>query len=208
MPEKTPDIHAFLGSAPIASRSGPAGIDRRPGQAVCGDIDMRIDLEGTWHYLGSPIGRKELVKLFSTVLRRDDAGDYWLITPSEMCRIRVDDAPFLAVAARADGVGVDQTVTLTTNIDQTVALGGDHPLRLAVNPETGEPRPYVALDHGLEARLTRSVFYQLVELAVAEKVRGEHIYGVWSGGQLFPLAPPAGPDADDCNRDPPASSDA
>ncbi|MEK9671191.1 MAG: DUF1285 domain-containing protein [Rhodospirillaceae bacterium] len=195
MVENTPDIRSFLGSGPVSGPAsaenppGPVGYEVEPRQTVCGDIDMRIGLDGTWFYGGSPIGRKELLNLFSTVLRRDDAGDHWLITPTEICRIRVDDAPFLAVEAHVTGAGDEQNITLRTNIDQTVAMGADHPLRVEVDPKTGEPRPYVALDHGLEARLTRAVFYQLVDLAVEEIVAGEHIYGIWSGGHLFPWAP-------------------
>lgn len=190
MSDHTPDISSFIGAAQ-PGRAGPApvGIELRPRQALCGDIDMRIGLDGTWYYGGSPIGRKELVKLFATVLHRDDAGDHWLITPAEVCRIQVEDAPFLAVEAAIDGEGEAQNVSLRTNIDQTVAINGDHPLRVSVDPETGEPRPYVALDRGLEARVTRSVFYQLVDLAVEETVGGDHILGIWSGGLLFPLGP-------------------
>jgi hypothetical protein len=128
-----------------------------------------------------------LVKLFSTVLHRDDAGDHWLITPAEVCRIQVDDAPYLAVEATVEGSGKDQKITLRTNIDQTVAIGADHPLRVEVDPESLEPRPYVGLERGLEARLTRSVYYQLVELAVEETVEGANIYGIWSEGRLFSI---------------------
>jgi len=188
MSEHTPDISSLIGAAkPGGAGPAPVGIELRPRQALCGDIDMRIGLDGTWHYGGSPIGRKELVKLFATVLHRDDAGDHWLITPAEVCRIQVADAPFLAVEAVVVGEGEGQQVTLRTNIDQTVALGGDHPLRVSIDAETSEPRPYVSLERGLEARLTRSVFYQLVDLAVEETVNGDHIFGIWSGGLLFPL---------------------
>ncbi len=166
---------------------GPAGYVPRPGQIVCGDIDMRIDSQGLWHYLGSPIGRLELVKLFSTVLRRDDNGDHWLITPAEMCRIQVDDAPFMAVELICDGTGTDQTLTFRTNIDKTIVLSDAHPLRIALNPETLEPAPYIAMDHGLEAKLTRSVFYQLVDLGIAETVEQDHLYGVWSAHSFFPI---------------------
>ncbi len=166
---------------------GPAGITPRPGQQVCGDIDMRIDSQGLWHYLGSPIGRMELVKLFSTVLRRDDNGDHWLITPVEMCRIQVDDAAFMAVELIREGSGSDQIIRFRTNIDGIFELSDQYPLRIEINPETQEPAPYVALDHGLEAKLTRSVFYELVDLGIAEVVEQDHIYGVWSAGHFFPI---------------------
>ncbi|MAO57445.1 MAG: proteophosphoglycan precursor [Rhodospirillaceae bacterium] len=188
MSENTPDLSSFIGdAAPGGEAPAPVGIALRPRQTLCGDIDMRIGLDGTWYYASSPIGRKELVKLFSTVLHRDDAGDHWLITPAEVCRIQVDDAPYLAVEATVEGSGKDQKITLRTNIDQTVAIGADHPLRVEVDPETLEPRPYVGLERGLEARLTRSVYYQLVELAVEETVEGANIYGIWSEGRFFSI---------------------
>ena len=188
MSENTPDLSSFIGdAAPGGEAPAPVGIALRPRQTLCGDIDMRIGLDGTWYYASSPIGRKELVKLFSTVLHRDDAGDHWLITPAEVCRIQVDDAPYLAVEATVEGSGKDRKITLRTNIDQTVAIGADHPLRVEVDPETLEPRPYVGLERGLEARLTRSVYYQLVELAVEETVEGANIYGIWSEGRFFSI---------------------
>ena len=188
MSENTPDLSSFIGdAAPGGEAPAPVGIALRPKQTLCGDIDMRIGLDGTWYYASSPIGRKELVKLFSTVLHRDDAGDHWLITPAEVCRIQVEDAPFLAVEATIQGAGPDQIISLRTNIDQTVAIGADHPLRVAVDPETQEPRPYVGLERGLEARLTRPVYYQLVELSVEEMVDGQPIYGIWSGGRFFSI---------------------
>lgn len=188
MSENTPDLRSFIGTVPPAGDiAGPVGIPLGPRQALCGDIDMRIGLDGTWYYLGSPIGRKELVKLFSTVLHRDDAGNHWLLTPAEACRIRVEDAPFLAVAAEVAGSDQAQDITFRTNLDQTVALGPDHPLRVDIDPETQEPRPYVGLDRGLEARLTRSVYYQLVDLAVEEITDGAHMYGIWSGGRFFSI---------------------
>lgn len=166
---------------------GPAGFTPRPGQIICGDIDMRIDSQGLWHYLGSPIGRIELVKLFSTVLRRDDNGDHWLITPAEICRIQVEDAAFMAVSLTTTGLGRDQIIQFTTNIDKSFELSDSHPLRIEVNPVTQEPAPYLSLDHKLEAKLTRPVFYELVELGIAEQVEQDHIYGVWSKGQFFPI---------------------
>ncbi len=165
----------------------PAGITPSGRQTVCGDIDMRIDRNGLWHYAGSPIGRKELVKLFSTVLRRDHDGDHWLITPVEMCRITVEDAAYLGVELTVSGEGQSQNLELRTNIDEIVTIGEGHPLRIDSDPETGAPAPYVALNRGLEARLARSVFYQLVELGVEHRQNHERLYGVWSGGVFFPL---------------------
>lgn len=166
---------------------GPVGITPRAGQMICGDIDMSIDNHGIWHYMGSPIGRSELIKLFSSVMRRDNIGDHWLITPSEMCRIQVDDAAFMAVELTQEGSGKDQYLTFRTNIDKTYVLSASHPLRIENNPDTGEPAPYIGLDHGIEAKLSRAVFYQLVNLAIEETVQRDKIYGVWSAGHFSPI---------------------
>lgn len=146
---------------------------------------MRIDRNGTWFYQGSPIGRLALVKLFSTVLRRDDAGDYWLTTPVENGRIEVEDAPFIAVEALIAGACRDRTITLRTNVDDMVPLDADHPLRVAFD-EKDEPRPYIMVRKGLEARLNRAVYYQLVDLGEAS-ASDDTVFGVWSSGKFFPL---------------------
>lgn len=159
------------------------------GQQFCGDIDMQIARDGTWFYHGSPIGRKQMVKLFSTVLRRDDAGDFWLETPIEKCRIQVEDAPFLAVEMMVEGSGTDQQLQFRTNLDEFVEAGPGFPIRVEIDSETGEPSPYIAMRDGLEALIVRSVFYDLVELGVEEQVDGEAILGVWSGGKFFTLGP-------------------
>jgi uncharacterized protein len=165
----------------------PAGFTPRPGQVVCGDIDMRIDSQGQWYYQGSPFKRQELVKLFSTVLTRDEDGDHWLITPAEMCRIEVDDAPFMAVELLSEGDNGAQIIRFRTNIDQLVTLDENHPLRVEINPDSGEPSPYIALDKGLEAKLSRPVFYELVERGNPEDINGEQIYGIWSQGHFFAI---------------------
>ncbi|MBT5646916.1 MAG: DUF1285 domain-containing protein [Rhodospirillaceae bacterium] len=154
---------------------------------MCGDIDMRIARDGTWHYMGSPIGRKPLVKLFASVLNRDEAGDFWLITPAEMCRITVDDAPFAAVEMTVDGQGRDQVLTFRTNIDEIVTAGTDNPVRVEIDPDTREPAPYVMVRDGLEALITRSVFYDLVELAEMRVQGGTSVMGVWSNGVFFEI---------------------
>ena len=167
----------------------PAGLIPHTGQIVCEDIDMRIDSRAHWHYKGSPINRIELVKLFSTVLQRDDDGDYWLITPVEMCKIQVEDAPFLAVELLREGHGPDQEIRFRTNIDHIFVLDNNHPLRIEIDEETSEPRPYVGLGNGLEAKLARSVFYELVELGKSEDIDGQEFYGVWSKGIFFTIGP-------------------
>jgi hypothetical protein len=161
-----------------------------PGAAEeCGDFGIRIARDGTWYYLGSPIGRKPLVKLFSTVLRRDDDGGFWLVTPVERGRIQVDDAPFVAVAMEAAGTGRNQTLTFTTNLDQTVTAGPEHPIRMERHPDTGEPSPYVTVRDRLDALIARPVFYDLVELGEEAIIDGRRELGIWSGGRFFTLGP-------------------
>jgi len=153
----------------------------------CGDFQMRIARDGTWYYRGTPIGRKPLVKLFSTVLRRDEAGDYWLVTPVERGRITVDDAPFTAVEMRATGAGSDQVLSFRTNVDEWVEADSAHPIRVAEAPDSGEPSPYILVRDRLEALIVRSVFYDLVELAESRVTDGEEVLGVWSKASFFPL---------------------
>ncbi len=149
----------------------------------CGDIDMRIARDGAWFYMGTPIGRKRMVKLFSTILRHDDDGKYYLVTPVEKVGIAVDDAPFVAVEMEVTGEGSDQTIAFRTNVDDHVVVDADHPLRVEIDPETEEPAPYVLVRDRLEALVARSVFYDLVELAEER----DGVLGVQSRGQFFPL---------------------
>lgn len=160
-----------------------AGHSREP--VDCGHFDIRIARDGTWHYRGSPIHRKPLVTLFSSVLERDADGQYWLSTPAERGRIDVDDAPFLAVAMSVAGTGPQQALTFTTNLDESVTAGPDHPIRVAVDPDTGEPSPYVMVRDGLEALIARAIFYDMAELAEEGPEAG--MPGVWSGGEFFAL---------------------
>ena len=155
--------------------------------ASCGDFDMRIARDGTWFYRGTPIGRKPLVKLFSTVIRRDEAGDYWLVTPVERGRILVDDAPFTAVEFEISGSGRGQVLRLRSNVDDWIEAGPDHPIRVAEDPESGEPSPYILVRDNLEALILRAVFYQLVERAVAHRIDGADYLGLWSKDSFFPL---------------------
>src|SRR5690554_5474608 len=152
-----------------------------------GELDMRIAADGTWFYQGTPIRRQALVKLFSTVLRREDDGSYWLVTPVERGRVIVEDAPFIAVELRQRGGPGDQRLSFRTNVDEWVDLDAEHPLRVEEQADTGEPRPYIRVRDGLEARLARSVFYHLVELAEAEKEGEEEQIGVWSNRSFFRL---------------------
>ncbi|BCD87546.1 hypothetical protein PSm6_39530 [Pseudomonas solani] len=152
----------------------------------CGDIDMRIARDGTWFYLGTPIGRKPMVKLFSTIIRRD-GDDYFLVTPVEKVGITVDDAPFVAVSVEVSGEGEEQVLRFVTNVEDEVEAGAEHPIRVETDPVTQEPAPYVHVRTNLEALIHRNVFYQLVELAVVREIDGRNWLGVWSGGQFFPI---------------------
>lgn len=156
----------------------------------CGDLDMRIARDGTWFYMGTPIGRPELVKLFSTILRKD--GDrYVLVTPVEKVGITVDDAPFVAVDFTATGTGTAQSLTFETNLGDTATAGPDHPIRVERDPETGEPAPYVHIRADLEALIDRKSFYRLVDIGAHHDQGGESWFGLWSMGVFFPVIPSA-----------------
>ncbi|MEM9247505.1 MAG: DUF1285 domain-containing protein [Pseudomonadota bacterium] len=154
--------------------------------AFCGDLDMEIRRDGTWFYEGTPITRPGLVKLFSSILRKEGA-DYFLVTPVEKVGIRVEDAPFVAVDAEVSGTGEDQSLTLTTHVGDVVRIGPDAPLRVVHDPETGEPAPYVLVRAELEALIDRKTFYRLVDLGTCAEVGGERWFGLWSGGVFFPV---------------------
>ncbi len=149
----------------------------------CGDLDMRIAQDGTWFYLNSPIGRKPLVKLFASVLRHDADGRYYLVTPVEKVGIRVDDAPFTAIRMSVAGEGEDQVIAFETNVDDEVTVDATHPLRFAAEEGTGGLKPYVLVRPGLEALVSRALFYDLV---AAGSVK-EDWFGVWSSGLFFPM---------------------
>lgn len=151
------------------------------------DFDIRIKKDGSWHYQDSPIERLKLCQLFATVLQRDEEGTYWLVTPGERGRITVDDAPFLVVEMTVEGSGTDQILRFRTNLDHWVSADQAHPIRVTHDLDTGEPSPYIMIRDGLEARLNRSVFYQLAEMVEEKEMEGRTILGVWSQGQFFEL---------------------
>jgi hypothetical protein len=164
--------------------------DSAPAAAETRCLGLRIAQDGTWLYHGSPIGRKELVKLFASVLRREADGGYWLVTPVERGRIAVDDAPFVAVELVHEGTGARQKLRLRTNLDEWLTLGAAH--RLELRRRAGEASeaglvPYVEVRAGLEARLARSVYYELVELGEERREHGRGRFGVWSDGCFFAL---------------------
>ncbi len=174
-------------SVQAASKKGPPPVHLW-NPPFCGEIDMRIARDGTWFYLGTPIGRAPLVKLFSSILRRE--GDrYVLVTPVEKVGIQVDDTPLHAVDFTASGEGADQSLTFVTKTDDQATAGPDHPLRIPRDPETGAPSPHILIRPGLEARIDRKSFYRMVDLGCHAPVNGESWFGIWSAGQFFPMIP-------------------
>ncbi len=152
----------------------------------CGDLDMRIARDGTWFYLGTPIGRPALVKLFSTILRKD-GDNYFLVTPVEKVGITVDDAPFVAVDFNRQGDGLE----FQTNVGDRFVAGPDNPIRVVRDPDTGEPSPYILVRANLEALIDRKSFYRLVDLGAHADHAGKSWFGVWSQGVFFPIIPSA-----------------
>jgi hypothetical protein len=149
----------------------------------CGHSGMRIARDGTWYHEGAPVRRPEMVRLFATVLRREPDGRHVLVTPVEKLDIEVETTPFRAIDMRVEGEGRGQRVGLVLDSGDAVILGPDHPLSIADSP--GGPSPRVLVRHGLEAELTRAVYYELAELALAQGSPG-----VWSDGAFFPLETP------------------
>lgn len=178
------DVIARFGGEETLRKKPPVHLWNPP---FCGQIDMRIARDGSWHYMGSPIPRPAMVKLFASILRREADDSYVLVTPAEKCGIRVDDAPFVAVEATVAGEGDARLIAFRTNVDDIVPLDAGHPLRVSVNPKTGEPSPYLLVRDRLEALIARSVYYQLVEMAEERNVDGRAMLGVQSAGQFFVL---------------------
>jgi hypothetical protein len=153
----------------------------------CGDLDMRIATDGTWYYLKTPIGRPALVKLFASVLKRE--GDkYFLVTPVEKCGITVDDAPFLAVEMKSEEGPNGRVLSFRTNVDDWVECGPEHRLRFEPEPDTGGLKPYLHVRCDLWAKVTRALFYDLVELGEERGIASERMFGVASGGEFFVMA--------------------
>lgn len=177
-----------MAAAALRTESGaPCGLRPRRVPVDCGDLPFLIRRDGTWLYRGSPIARKELVCLFASVLKREDNGTYWLETPAERGRIEVEDVPFVAVELDWSGDGRQQTLSFRTNVDQVVTAGPEHPIRVAHDLLTCEPTPYLLVRPGIEARINRAVYYELVALGVPEWVGCRRMLGVWSSGKFFSL---------------------
>lgn len=170
-----------------AAAKGPPPVERW-NPPFCGDLDMRIAADGTWFYLKTPIGRPALVKLFASVLKRED-DNYFLVTPVEKCGIRVDDAPFLAVALNVERGSGGQALDFRTNVDDWVACGPQHILRFEPEAGTGGLKPYLHVRRDLWAKVTRALFFDLVELGEERDIDGATMFGVASRGQFFAMAP-------------------
>lgn len=184
MQRPDPDLAALAAQLPIKRPLPPVDRWNPP---FSGDIDLRIARDGTWYHEGAPFQREALVRLFASILRRDDDGHYYLVTPVEKWRIRVDDAPFLAVRLDVLGCGTDQSLSFTTNIGDTVTAGFDHPLIVEYRDPSGEPAPYIHVRGRLRALLSRAVFIELAELGEERVTATDRDYGVWSQGQFFSL---------------------
>jgi hypothetical protein len=187
------------GLTALISRAARAGKGLPPvdrwNPEFCGDIDMEIRADGTWFYLGTPIGRMPLVQLFSTVLRRDADGRTYLVTPVEKVGIRVIDAPFVAVEVNVSGERANQVVTFRTNVGDVVEAGPEHPLRFVDEPGTGGLKPYVLVRGRLEALVARPVMYELVGHGEEIEIQGRTMFAVRSKGEVYPIMP-----ADDLAR--------
>jgi uncharacterized protein len=168
-----------------ASGRGPAPVHLW-NPPYCGDIDMRIAANGTWFYQGTPIGRSALVRLFASILKREGER-YFLVTPVEKCGIVVEDAPFMAVEMQVEDRGAGRELLFRTNVDDWVACGPGHSLRFEA--ATGGLKPYVHVRSDLWAKVTRAVWYDLVELGEERDVGGTEMFGVVSGGEFYAMAP-------------------
>ena len=177
-------LSAALG--PDAERKGLPPVERW-NPAYCGEIDMRIAADGTWHYMGTPINRPALVKLFSTVLRKDPER-HVLVTPVERVGIEVEDAPFLAVEMAVEGEGEGRQIAFRTNVDDLVQVGPERPLRFEQDAKGGV-KPYVRVRGELWARVTRSLALDLIALGEEGEIDGAATFGVRAGGAFFPIAP-------------------
>ncbi|MEH6487064.1 DUF1285 domain-containing protein [Hyphomonas oceanitis] len=153
----------------------------------CGDIDMVIRADGSWWHEGGRMNRERMVKMFSRILRKDEDGKTYLVTPYEKVVVDVEDAPFIAVRVdRAGEAGPQQALAFLTNVGDVAVAGPDNPIRVETDAETGEPAPYVLVRGRLEAKIARPAFYELVDMAEADP-KDETVLGVWSQGVFFPI---------------------
>ncbi|MEL6063714.1 MULTISPECIES: DUF1285 domain-containing protein [unclassified Methylobacterium] len=179
-------LSAALGDLPTR---GPPPVERW-NPPYCGAIDMRIAADGTWYHNGTPIRRPKLVRLFSSILRREPDGRIVLVTPVECVGITVEDAPFVAVEMAVDGSGQDRRISFRTNVDDLVPVDAEHTLRFEEAAD-GALKPYLHVRGGLWALVSRALTYDLVDLAEEETLDGETWLGLWAGGLFHPIAPAA-----------------
>jgi hypothetical protein len=191
---QTAGLDGMVGALKQAGQKGPPPVHLW-NPPYCGEIDMRIAGDGTWFYQKTPIGRAALVKLFASVLKREGER-YFLVTPVEKCGITVDEAPFLAVELAVDGPAAAAAQTsggrllrFRTNVDDWVTAGPDHPLRFEPEPATGGLKPFLHVRRDLWAKVTRALFYDLVELGEEREIDGARMFGVASGAAFFAMAP-------------------
>jgi hypothetical protein len=185
-PSEASGIDHIVGSVRRAAAKGPPPVHLWD-PPFCGDLDQRIAADGTWFYLTTPIGRPALVKLFASVLKREE-DRYYLVTPVEKCGITVDDAPFVAVEMKVENAAGSRILHFRTNVDDWVACGADHALRFEPELHSGGLKPYIHVRRGLWAKVTRPLFYDLVELGEERGIEGTRMFGVASGGEFFAMA--------------------
>lgn len=185
--------HLPQGLAALVARAGSNSRGMPPVEKwnppFCGDLDIRIATDGSWYYLGSPISRAPLVRLFASVLRKDDDGRHYLVTPVEKVGISVEDAPFVGVELHAEGQGPARKLVLRTNVGDVVTIDADHPMRFEAEAGTGGLKPYVRIRGRLDALLARPLLYELAEMIEDREATGETHSGIWSGGQFFRIDP-------------------
>jgi hypothetical protein len=186
-PDRPTGLDAILAAAKAAANRGlpPVHLWDPP---FCGDLDLRIAADGSWFYLGTPIGRPALVKLFASVLKREGER-YFLVTPVEKCGIHVDDAPFVAVELLTEEGPGGQVLHFRTNVDDWVICGADHALRFVTEPATDGLKPYLHVRRDLWAKVARPLLYDLVALGEERIIDGVRMFGVMSSGCFFPMAP-------------------
>ena len=188
--QSTTNLDGLTTAAREATNATPAGKGLPPvhlwNPPFCGDLDMRIASDGTWFYMGTPIGRPALVRLFSTILKRED-GKHFLVTPVEKVGIRVDDAPFLAVEMGMETDGGDRLLRFRTNVDDWVACDKQHGLRFEAAADGGLT-PYLHVRADLWAKVTRALYYDLVDMGEERVVDGHQMFGVASSGEFFAMA--------------------
>ena len=194
MANKKPTLESPTGALEaLVARANHAGEGLPPVEKwnpdFCGDLDIQIKRDGTWFYMGTPIGRAPLVRLFSTVLRKDEDGKTYLVTPVEKVGITVEDAPFVAVEMNANGKDEDQILTFRTNVGDLVECGPENPLRFDIIGETDQLKPYVLVRGRLEALLARPVMYELISYGEELDINGKTMFSLRSKGMVFPIMP-------------------